>query len=73
MWISYNQAVCIKQDVTEAVRKIVQNDSDVFIPSYVKPFRNVFFLQTTCKLSKNLALYQLLISVPLIGWTFTPR
>lgn len=44
MLISYNKVACIKQDVAEAVRKKVQDNSGVFIPSCITLLNNVVFV-----------------------------
>ena len=44
MLISYNKVAYIKQDVAEAVRKKVQDNSGVFIPSCITLLNNVVFV-----------------------------
>ena len=39
----YNKVACIKQGLVESMRKKVQDNSGMFIPSCITPFKNVFF------------------------------
>lgn len=43
MSISRNQLARIEQDVADAVRKKIQDNGGLFIPSCITPFKNVFF------------------------------
>ena len=43
MSISRNQLARIEQDVADAVRKKIQDNGGLFIPSCITPIKNVFF------------------------------